>query len=99
MDKASELAEEQVQTFLDVAEDLHGITDAVKKISTLNDEMQDSANEQCQNANNINNNVLEISEAAQSTAIDAKETANIAEEMLGLSSQLERVVAQFKLKR
>jgi methyl-accepting chemotaxis protein len=99
MDKASELAEEQVQTFLGVAEDLHGIADAVKKISTLNDEMQGSANEQCQNADNINNNVLEISEAAQSTATDAKETANIAEEMLGLSSQLEQVVAQFKLKR
>ena len=98
MDEASTLAQQQVDSIMMVAKDLHGIADAVRGISQLNNQMELAATEQSQVAEAINSSVVEISQSAESTAVDAKETAKISEDMLRLASELQKVVAQFKLK-
>lgn len=98
MDNASILASEQMTSILAVAHDLDGIAAAVRSISDLNVQMESAAKEQSQVAESINSSIVEITDLASSTEVDASQTARIAEDMLAISDELQRVVELFKLR-
>ncbi|WNO10778.1 methyl-accepting chemotaxis protein [Teredinibacter sp. KSP-S5-2] len=98
MSRASSHAEQQVQVIMTVAEELRGISQVVGSISKLNAQMEVAASEQCQVAESINQNINDISHSAEITSGDAKKSAAVAEQLLGLANKLQTTVSDFKLK-
>jgi methyl-accepting chemotaxis protein len=80
-----------------VEAELQTISVAVREITQLNQEMESAANEQSQVSEAINQNVLEISESAEQTSGDARETARIAAELLTMAETLRKTIEQFRL--
>lgn len=99
MEQASSTAEQQVDAILRVEAELQTISVAVREITQLNQEMESAANEQSQVSEAINQNVLEISESAEQTSGDARETARIAAELLTMAETLRKTIEQFRLEQ
>jgi methyl-accepting chemotaxis protein len=99
MEQASTMAEQQVDAILRVEAELQTISVAVREITQLNQEMESAANEQSQVSESINQNVLEISESAEQTSGDARETARVAAELLTMAETLRKTIEQFRLEQ
>jgi len=99
MRHASDMAGHQVEAILKVESELQTIASAVREITSLNQEMENAANEQSDVSEAINQNVIEISRSAEQTSADAQETADIAGELLKMAEALRETIEQFRLNK
>ncbi len=88
------ICEERVEA---AGESLGMISSEVSTISDMNTQIATAAEEQTAVAEEINQNVNNIAQIADKSAEGARHTAQISEELVALSSQLEEMVNRFKL--
>ncbi|MDK2598210.1 methyl-accepting chemotaxis protein [Pseudoalteromonas obscura] len=73
------------------------ITQSIQNISDLNTQIATAAEEQQHVAEDINRNVVEIKNAADSVSVIASDTCDNGDKMTGLSKQLTELVGKFKV--
>jgi methyl-accepting chemotaxis protein len=73
------------------------ITQAVSIISDMNLQIASAAEEQSSVAEEMNRNIVAISDVAEQTSKGATQTASASEEMSRLASELQVLVSQFKI--
>jgi methyl-accepting chemotaxis protein len=78
-------------------ESLKTINDAVDQINSMNTQIASAAEEQGTVTEEINRNIVNISEVAEQTAIGAEQTAQASKDLAELSEQLKSLIAQFKV--
>jgi len=79
------------------AQSLNGIAGEVGTINDMNMQIATAAEEQSAVAEEINRNITTISDIADTTAADARQTSQISEELVHLAAELNRLVSQFRL--
>lgn len=98
--KAMESSQSQSQQSVEQATNARGsldaITDAVATISTMNIQIASAAKEQSTVSEEINQNVVNISQVVEQTAEGAKQTMTASNELANLANELQRLVGQFK---
>jgi methyl-accepting chemotaxis protein len=92
--RRAEDSELQVQT---AGEALDAITAAVSQISHMNTQIAQAAEEQGRVAEEINRNIISISEVAEQAVVGAGQSTAATERIRGLASQLKGLVGQFRL--
>lgn len=97
MHQASEQANEKAQDVAEVANLLTGITEQIQELDQLNAQISSAAQQQNVAADEINSNVINISNVAEQSSHDATRAQNISEELLSLATNLEQQVKSFKL--
>ena len=78
-------------------EALEAITHAVSTISQMNIQIASAANEQCAVSAEINQNVNNINDIANSSTQAAQQTAQAGDELAQLSARLQTLIAQFRI--
>lgn len=84
---------------LQATEALHSLSEINKAIETINEmntQIATAAEEQCSVVEEINKNIINISENGKQTSQRAKNTSDTANDLGTLASDLQRVVQQFK---
>ncbi len=76
---------------------LDSITRAVATINDLNAQIASAAEEQSSVAEEINRNIVNISQVAEQTNQGAQQTASASEELARLAEQLQGLVGQFRI--
>ncbi len=92
--KRAEAGSEQVEA---AAESLGAIAGEVHNISDRNTQIATAAEEQSSVAEEINRNIVTISELADMTSEGARQTSAVGEELVQLAGTLESLVGRFKL--
>ncbi len=91
----------RTQTSVDKAteasEALAKIAGAVTTITDMNTQIANAANEQTVVAEDINRNIVNISQVAQQTAEGTQQTATASEELARLSGELQSLVGKFRV--
>ncbi|MEW8385854.1 MAG: methyl-accepting chemotaxis protein, partial [Candidatus Thiodiazotropha taylori] len=95
MDKNREKAESSVDLAAKAGEALEAISGAIDTITEMNTQIETASEEQSTVAEEMNKNVLNISQVADSTAVDAKQVDEKTRETLGTIEQLSHLVGQF----
>jgi methyl-accepting chemotaxis protein len=90
-------AEESVQQAAKAGDALSAITGVVDSIKSMNMQIASAAEQQSATAEEINRNIVNISEVAQETASGSQQTASASDELARLASDLQGQVAQFKI--
>jgi methyl-accepting chemotaxis protein len=90
-------AEESVQQAAKAGDALSAITGVVDSIKSMNMQIASAAEQQSATAEEINRNIVNISEVAQETASGSQQTASASDELTKLASDLQGQVAQFKI--
>jgi methyl-accepting chemotaxis protein len=90
-------AEESVEQAAKAGEALQAITGVVDNIKSMNMQIASAAEEQSATAEEINRNIVNISEVAQETAGGSQQTASASDELARLASDLQGQVAKFKI--
>ncbi|MCW8987458.1 MAG: methyl-accepting chemotaxis protein [Gammaproteobacteria bacterium] len=75
---------------------LDAITDAVTTISTMNIQIASAAKEQSSVSEEINKNVVNISQVVEQTAEGAQQTLTASHELANLANELQVLVGEFK---
>lgn len=75
---------------------LESITHVVSTITDMNTQIASAAEEQSAVAEEINRNIVNISQVANQTAVGAQQTASASNEMAKLAAQLQLLVGHFK---
>ena len=98
--KAMESSQTQSQQSVEQATNARGsldaITDAVATISTMNIQIASAAKEQSSVSEEINQNVVNISQVVEQTAEGAQQTLTASNELANLANELQGLVGQFK---
>ncbi|WP_416885219.1 methyl-accepting chemotaxis protein [Marinospirillum sp.] len=76
---------------------LGGIIGAISHISTMNEQIASAAEQQSAVADEIHHNINKINQIAEQNQVGAQETLNASESLAALASQLQNLVARFKL--
>ncbi len=76
---------------------LEAITEAVTNISDMNLQIASAAEEQSQVAEEINRNIITISEVADKSAQGGEQTAQASEDLARLASDLQNTIVRFKV--
>ncbi len=97
MDETNSQARKGTDFAVRTGEVLESITTAINQISDMNTQIASAAEEQSLVAEEINRNVVGITEISEHTAKGARETASASEDLNNLAGQLQRVVGQFKI--
>ncbi|VAW65138.1 Methyl-accepting chemotaxis sensor/transducer protein [hydrothermal vent metagenome] len=97
MNKGKEQAVVSVGHAQKAGESLHGITQAVSSISDMNTQIATAAEEQTAVAEEINQNIVNISQLGEQTVSGAQQTSTASEELARLSNELQMMVGQFKV--
>lgn len=97
MNVVSEQASEKAQDVTDVASLLEGIAKQIRELDDLNCQISDAAKQQNIAADEINKNVVDISNAAEQSSEDAIKGKQISEELLELAYELSSQLSKFKL--
>ncbi|MBE0510261.1 MAG: methyl-accepting chemotaxis protein [Chromatiales bacterium] len=97
MAKGEAQAESGVEKAAMAGEALAEITRAVTAINDMNTHIASAAEEQSAVAEEINRNIATISEVAEHNTENAEQTSRASEELAHLASQLQTLVAQFKI--
>lgn len=96
-----EQSREQTQTGVEqtarAGEALSTIADEVERINNMNTQIASAAEEQSTVAEEINHNVISISQVADKSAQAAEQTTHTSEELTKLATNLQQLVAQFKI--
>ncbi len=97
MDIGMEQTEKTVASAAEAGTTLEAITAAVDYITSMNEQIASAAEEQSSVAEEINRNVVNVRDVAESTAANANQTASSSETLKGVASQLQGLVAEFKV--
>lgn len=97
MEEASQQANEKAEDVASVASLLVEITSEIKELDELNCQISDAAKQQNLAAEEININVVNISDVAEKSSIDAIRGKEISEHLLELANDLNEQLARFKL--
>jgi methyl-accepting chemotaxis protein len=97
MELGQERAQEGVAKAASAGESLQAITTAVGSINDMNAHIASAAEEQSAVADEINRNIVNISQVADQNTENAMQTSKASEELAHLASQLQNLVAQFKV--
>jgi len=73
------------------------IATAVEEQSATTNEMARNVSEAAQGSNEITRNVSGVAEAAQGTSLGASDTQKASQQLLGTSTELRRLIEQFKV--
>lgn len=90
-------AEESVEQAAKAGEALQAITGVVDNIKSMNMQIASAAEQQSATAEEINRNIVNISEVAQETAGGSQQTASASDELARLASDLQSQVGKFKV--
>lgn len=96
MGKSQEQSQQSVEQALKAQSSLDAITEAVATISTMNIQIASAAKEQSSVSEEINKNVVNISQVVEQTAEGAQQTLTASHELANLASELQGLVGQFK---
>lgn len=88
-------AVESVEQAAKAGEALQAITGVVDNIKSMNMQIASAAEEQSATAEEINRNIVNISEVAQETAAGSQQTASASDELARLASDLQGHVGKF----
>lgn len=97
MDETNQKARKGAEFTSRTGEVLESITNAINQISDMNTQIASAAEEQSLVAEEINRNVVGISEISEHSATGAQQTAAASEGLNNLAGQLQRIVGQFKI--
>ncbi|MDH5190600.1 MAG: methyl-accepting chemotaxis protein [Gammaproteobacteria bacterium] len=97
MEQGSKQAAISVEHAGKAVDSLSAITNSVTTIADLNTQIASSAEEQSAVANEINNNVQNITHLAEQTSTNINETASTGEELSQISKELGLIIKQFKV--
>ena len=97
MNDASQQASEKAEDVANVADLLVDITTEIKELDELNCQISDAAKQQNLAADEINVNVVNISDVAEKSSADAIRGKEISEHLLELANDLNEQLAKFKL--
>ncbi len=97
MDTSREMAESSVSQASQTGQALDEITTAVSTINDMNSMIASASNEQSAVTEEINQNVVNITQVAEQTASSAEQIDSSSKELAHLSSQLQSLVGQFKV--
>lgn len=81
----------------EASESLEAITRAVATINELNTHIASAAEEQTSVANEMNQNLVNVSQVADQTAEGSEQTTIAANELAQLASNLQQLISQFKI--
>lgn len=90
-------AEESVEQAAKAGEALQAITGVVDSIKGMNMQIASAAEQQSATAEEINRNIVNISEVSQETAGGSQQTASASDELARLASDLQGQVGKFKI--
>ena len=96
MHSGGEQARQGVEQVARTGDVLAVITQAVGSITDLNAQIASAAEEQSSVAEEINRNIITVSEIAEQNSAGAVQTAATSEELARLAGQLQALVAQFR---
>ncbi len=96
MNTSREMAESSVDQASQTGKALDDITTAVSTINDMNTQIASASNEQSLVTEEINQNVINITQVAEQTASSAEQIDTSSRELAHLSSQLQTLVGQFK---
>ena len=98
--KAMESSQTQSQQSVEQATNARGsldaITESVTTISTMNIQIANAAKEQSSVSEEINQNIVNISQVVEQTAEGAQQTLTASNELANLANELQTLVGQFK---
>lgn len=97
MDDSRSKAEDSVTQAAKAASSLETITNSVSLIKDMNTQIATAAEQQSAVAEEINRNILNISEIVDRTADGASQTSTASHELADLAIQLQQLVNQFKV--
>lgn len=97
MDNSRQRAEESETQVQAAGDALDAITQAVSHISEMNSQIASAAAEQGRVAEEINRNVINISEVAEQTVVGAGQTTAANERITGLAGKLQQLVGNFRV--
>ncbi|GJM04332.1 MAG: hypothetical protein DHS20C09_03230 [marine bacterium B5-7] len=97
MEMGRKKAEDSVEQAAKAGEALQAITGVVDNIKNMNMQIASAAEEQSATAEEINRNIVNISEVAQETAAGSQQTASASDELARLASDLQGHVVKFKI--
>lgn len=97
MHLSRERAAESVNRVNVAGQTLGAITDAVDTITAMNNQIATASREQSNVTEEINRNIVHITEVATLTAKDAANTANATKRLTGMIDELMQIVHQFQL--
>lgn len=97
MNASCEEADERAEQVKDVANSLKDISNHMQEINTLNLQIADATEQQNLAAEEINHNIVTISDNAEASFNDARENKEVSEQLLTLAHALDEQVKTFKL--
>lgn len=97
MQQVSEQANEKAQEVVELSALLINITEQVKSLEQLNGEIAHAAEQQNLAADEINQNVVNISNVAEQSSAEAVRSKEVSEQLLMLSEELNAQIIKFKL--
>ena len=97
MEQGRTKAEASVEQAARAGASLESITQVVDSIMGMNTQIASAAEQQSTTAEEINRNVVNISEISAETSQGAEQTANASDELARLAVQLQDLVGRFKL--
>ncbi len=97
MQKNQIKADETVKMADETGTSLEAITLAIATINTMNAQIATAAEEQTAVAEEINRNVISISQVADETMTGSQQTASASNELMAMAENMEGIVARFKI--
>ncbi len=97
MKSGREKAQSGVEHANEAAEALDAITRAITIISEMNNQIASAAEEQSSVTEEMNKNINSISLVSEQTSEGAKQTTRSSDELAKLATQLQQLIAQFKI--
>ena len=97
MEHGRNKAEATVEQAQKAGQALNAITEVVYNIKAMNMQIASAADEQSATAEEINRNIVNISEVADETAGGARQTANASDELARLAVDLQEKVSRFQI--
>ena len=97
MTSSQEMAKITVEHATSAGSSLESITSKVKSINQMNFQIAAAAEEQSSVSEEINQNIVEISQIAEQSVGGAQQTASASNKLSGLSQELKDLVTQFKV--
>jgi methyl-accepting chemotaxis protein len=90
-------AHSSVELASNAGDALAAITQAVNEITNMNNQIASAACQQDAVSKEINQNIVNIAQIADSTAVGAQKLASSSGDLAGLSNDLQRLIGRFKV--
>lgn len=97
MEKGREKATDSVEQAAKAGEALEAITTVVDRIKSMNMQIAGAAEEQSVTTEEVNRNIVSISDVAEESALAAQKTASSSDDLARLAVELQEQVAKFSI--